>query len=103
MGTVSQSGKEGAQLAFDYFKENLDLIRSMLSKASPSLMDAVIINSCGGFSTLERAAELEAFFQENPFPSSKRRIENMLENMRNAGAMLVKVKQSPLVEDSFWA
>ena len=103
MGTVSQSGKEGAQLAFDYFKENLDLIRSMLSKASPSLMDAVIINSCGGFSTLERAAELETFFQENPFPSSKRRIENMLENMRNAGAMLEKVKQSPLVEDSFWA
>jgi puromycin-sensitive aminopeptidase len=103
MGTVSHSDKEGAQLAFDYFKENLALLRDMLSKASPSLMDAVIVNCCGGFSTLERAAELEAFFAANPFPSSSRRIENMLENMRNAGSMLEKVRASPLVQDAFWA
>jgi puromycin-sensitive aminopeptidase len=102
IGGVSQSGKEGAQVAFDYFKENLEHIRGMLSKASPSLMDAVIVYSCGSFTTLERAAELESFFEANPFPSSKRRIENMLENMRNAGAMLEKVKASPLAQDSFW-
>ena len=103
MGAVSHADKEGAQLAFDYFKDNLELLRGMLSKASPSLMDAVIVNCCGGFSTLERAAELESFFAAHPFPSSARRIENMLENMRNAGAMLQKVRESPLVQDSFWA
>lgn len=103
MGTVSHSDKEGAQLALDYFRNNVSLLREMLAKASPSLMDAVIVNCCGGFSTLERADELETLFKENPFPSSQRRIDNMLENMRNAGAMLEKVKKSPLALESFWA
>ena len=103
MGAVSSSSKDGAQLAFTYFKENLSLLRDMLKKASPSLMDAVIVYCCGAFSTLERAEELEAFFAANPFPSSKRRIANMLESMRNTGAMLEKVKASQLVHDAFWA
>ena len=102
MGSVSASGREGAQIAFDFFKTHTEQLRSMLSKASPSLMDAVIVNCCGGFSTLEKAKEVEEFFNENPFPSSARRIQNMLENMRNNGAMLEKVKQSALVKDSFW-
>ena len=77
MGAVCHSGKEGAQLTFEYFKENREQLKEMLSKASPSLMDAVIVSCCGGFSSLEKAAELEAFFAEHPFPSSARRIENM--------------------------
>lgn len=102
MGSVAYSSREGAQIAFDFFKSHIAQIRDMLSKASPSLMDAVIVNCCGGFCTLEKATELEEYFEANPFPSSSRRIKNVLENMRNTGAMLEKVKQSALIEDSFW-
>ena len=45
----------------------------MLAKASPSLMDAVILNSVNRFCTEEKAAEIEQFFKENPLPSSERR------------------------------
>ena len=53
----------GAQLVWDYFKENLDQIKDMLKAASPSLMGAVVVNVISAFSTLERAQEIEDFFK----------------------------------------
>ena len=38
-------------------------MKKMIEKASPSLMDAVIVYSCGGFTSLDKAAEIEAFFK----------------------------------------
>ena len=53
----------GAQLVWDYFKENLDQIKDMLKAASPSLMGAVVVNAISAFSTLERAQEIKDFFK----------------------------------------
>jgi len=96
-------GIMGSQLVWDYFKENVEFYRDKLKAASPSLMDAVIINSVNGFATLERATEVEEFFKATPFPSSVRRISQVVESIRNNGHMLNKVKASPLVNASFWA
>lgn len=83
--------------------QNLELFKAKLDKASPSLMDAVIVNSINGFCTLERAKEIEDFFAANPLPKSARRIGQAVESIRNSGAMLEKVKTSSLVNASFWA
>eukprot|EP00602_Paraphysomonas_sp_CaronLab_P000533 CAMPEP_0185021724 /NCGR_PEP_ID=MMETSP1103-20130426/4412_1 /TAXON_ID=36769 /ORGANISM="Paraphysomonas bandaiensis, Strain Caron Lab Isolate" /LENGTH=825 /DNA_ID=CAMNT_0027553425 /DNA_START=132 /DNA_END=2609 /DNA_ORIENTATION=+ len=96
------SSLAGAELAWSYFKENVEFIKEKLAKASPSLMDAVIVNCIGGFSTLEQAEEVESYFKAHPFPKSERRIGQAVESIRNSGSMLLKVKASDLVKASFW-
>ncbi len=101
IGSVSSS-VEGCAVAWNYFRENLVFIKEKLSKASPSLMDAVIVNSVNKFCTQERAAEIEEFFAANPIPSSERRIGQVVENIRNTGSMLNRFRDSALVNPSFW-
>lgn len=47
--SVSSSSKLGLDLSWEFFQEKFETIKGMLAKASPSLMDAVIISCCGGF------------------------------------------------------
>ncbi len=65
-------------------------------------MDAVIVYSVNRFCTEEKAAEIEAFFQSNPFPSSERKIGQTVESIRNTGSMLKRVQQSALAVANFW-
>lgn len=88
------SDAPGAQLAWNYFKDNFSHIESMLAKASASLFDAVIMFTVSHFCTIERADEIEAFFVEHPVKSSERRIAQILENMRATGAYLNRVRDS---------
>eukprot|EP00040_Diaphanoeca_grandis_P006211 m.36419 g.36419 ORF g.36419 m.36419 type:complete len:873 (-) comp17353_c0_seq3:305-2923(-) len=94
---------EGSVLVWNYFKENIAVYEDMLKNASPSLMNAVIVNSIGYFSTLERAEEIETYFNENPLPKSSRKIAQCVEAIRNNGQFLLKVKSSKLIEANFWA
>jgi hypothetical protein len=66
-------------------------------------MDAVIVNSISRFCTNEQAAEVESYFAANPLPKSSRRIGQSVESIRNTGAMLTRVKESQLVNPSYWA
>lgn len=66
-------------------------------------MDAVIVNSVSRFCTKERADDIEKFFQENPLPSSARRISQTLENMRASAQMLEAIKSSSLSTSAFWS
>lgn len=74
----------------------------MLAKASPSLMDAVIINSVNRFCTAAKADEIEAFFKANPLPQSERRISQSVEVMRTSNQMLEAIAKSKLADASFW-
>ena len=74
----------------------------MLCNASPSLMDATILNSVNQFCTIEKADEIDNFFQLNPLPNSVRRISQLLEAMRANGNMLLKIRQSKLADGAFW-
>lgn len=66
-------------------------------------MDAVIVNSVSRFCTKDRADEIEKFFEENPLPSSARRISQTLENMRASAQMLEAITKSNLANASFWS
>jgi puromycin-sensitive aminopeptidase len=101
IGAVASSAAGAAQ-AWSYFQENFEYVKTKLSKASPSLMDAVIGNSISRFCTKRRADEIEAFFKANPLPSSERRISQLVESIRTNGAMLDLVSASVIAKPGFW-
>lgn len=103
IGSVSTSGKEGRNIAWEYFQEHHKRIQGMVATASSSLMDACITYSCGRFATLEKADEVEQFFKDNEYPKSKRRIAQMIEAMRANGKLLVNLQASELSKAGFWA
>lgn len=45
---VALSNAEGQEIAWAYFKANVDKYRAMIGKANPSLMSAVIVYSTFG-------------------------------------------------------
>jgi puromycin-sensitive aminopeptidase len=83
-------------------KENLEKIKSMIGKASPSLMDAVIVSCAGGFCSDEKADEIEEFFKTNPQPKSARKIQQTVENMRSNAKFFKCLQASELSKPSFW-
>ena len=87
---VAASGRAGSALAWSYLQEHFSEVQEKLSKASPSLMGAVISYSTGRFCSNERADEIEAFFQRHPVPACSRVISQILERMR-ANAKLVEL------------
>ena len=102
IGSVSRSGKSGRDLSWQYFQDNHERLAEMLASASPSLLDAVIIFSAGGFCSLEKADEITKFFTENPYPKNERKIAQMTENMRANGKFLKILQASDLSKDDFW-
>lgn len=97
------SNVEGAELTWDYLKNNFEHIKGMLAKASPSLMDAVIINSISRFITSAHAEEISSFFDANPVPSSERRIGQAVESIHSTGKFLQAVLNSDLSSGQFWS
>lgn len=93
MASVSASGGEGAELAFQYMKEEFPRIHGMIKKASPSLIMGVISYCCAGFASVERADEIEAFFQANPVPLATRKVAQIVESTKTNAAFLQRVKQ----------
>jgi puromycin-sensitive aminopeptidase len=102
MAGVSRSGKDGATCAWTFFQDNFEALQGKVKTANPSLFSAVIVYCCGGFASLERADEIEAFFKEHPVHHSAQRISQMLESIRVNGNFLVKVRTSALAKDDFW-
>ena len=101
IGAVA-SNAPGAQLAWTYYQNNFSTIKSMLAKASPSLMDAVIVNCINRFCTAEKANEIEKYFEANPLPSSARRISQSVEMIRSNSNLLASIKSSALSTDGYW-
>jgi hypothetical protein len=104
MGSVSASNREGKELAFQFFVERFDDIRRRLATASPSLMDAVIMNCCAGFHDAKKVQEVTQFFATHPVPSSTRKIDQMLESSRiNVKCNERIQKYAELQSADFWA
>lgn len=91
MGSVTNNA-EGADLAWSYFQNNFDAIKLMLSKASPSLMDAVIVNCTNRFCSESRAREIEEFFAAHSLPQSSRKISQILEVIRANSAFVEEIR-----------
>lgn len=104
MGSVSGSGAEGQTIAYDYMTSHWGEIRARVSKANTSLTDAVISFCCAGFTTYAKANAIEAFFEANPCEGSSRRIQQLLEGMRNTAKFVeTHIAASALSDAAFWA
>jgi puromycin-sensitive aminopeptidase len=102
IGSVHRSSKEGMELTWNYYKDNFERLKEMLGKASASLMDAVIVYSCGGFCSNQKADEIEKFFEENPMPQNQRKVLQTVEAMRANAVFLGLLENSELGDASFW-
>ncbi|GMI15997.1 hypothetical protein TrVE_jg1398 [Triparma verrucosa] len=102
VGSVHSSGPEGRDLTWTYFKENFDRYKTMLGLASASLFDAIIQCSCGGFSSDEKADEIEEFFKDKDVAQNQRKITQIVEAMRANAKYLKVIAESELGEEKFW-
>ena len=99
IASVSGSGADGAELAFNYMKKHFDRMHAMVKKGSPSLIMAVISYCCSGFASKERAAEIEQFFKENPIPLAARRVAQIIENTNANATFLERIKSDKVFLD----
>jgi puromycin-sensitive aminopeptidase len=102
MGSVGRSSKEGREISWQFYQDNIDHLRGMIGKGSASLMDACIVSCAGGFCSKQKADEIDAFFASNPVPSSVRKIAQTTESMRANGNFLETLQASPLSKKEFW-
>jgi hypothetical protein len=65
------------ELVWQFYQNNFERIKKMLANASPSLMDACIVYSCGGFAHESKAQEVELFFKEHPLPRNTRKVSEL--------------------------
>lgn len=105
IASVSRSSAEGLELSWQFYKDNFHKIKGMIGKASPSLMDACITCSCGSFCTMEKAAEVEKFFEtgDHTLPLNKRTIQQTCEAMRANAIFLDRLVNSEMSTEAFWS
>lgn len=74
----------------------------MVKDASPSIMDAAIQVSASGFCTEDMAKEIEQFFEAHPLPSNKRKISQLLEEIRSNAGFAQRTLATDVVKPEFW-
>ncbi|MCX6023159.1 MAG: M1 family aminopeptidase [Chloroflexi bacterium] len=80
VGAVSGNRQGGRAAAWDFIRENWGEFDRRYGRGGAAITNLVSIT--GGFTTLERAAEVESFFKAHPAPSAARTIEQSLERIR---------------------
>mmetsp|Transcript_86918 Transcript_86918/g.190909 ORF Transcript_86918/g.190909 Transcript_86918/m.190909 type:complete len:893 (-) Transcript_86918:215-2893(-) len=99
---VSASSREGLGMMWEFFKSNFKTIHKMVKSANGSIMDACLSASCGGWTSEEKASEVEAFFEKNPLPANTRKISQILEEIRANAGFLSRTVASDLAKEEFW-
>ena len=79
IGAVA-AGRSGRDLAWDFLVDNWEELDRRYGSGGFALMRLVSI--AGGFTTLERAQEVEDFFRDHPAPAAARTIQQSLEAIR---------------------
>jgi puromycin-sensitive aminopeptidase len=72
--------RRGRDLAWQFVKDNWNELDRRYGRGGFSIMRLVGIT--GGFTAIERAAEVEEFFKSHPAPSAARTIQQSLERIR---------------------
>ena len=92
IGAVRSSNKEGAEIAWNWIKDNFPKCRDRLAKASPSLLASVVNQACAGNVARERADEIEKTY--GVIPSISRIIAQLVESIRSNAAFLEREQAS---------
>jgi hypothetical protein len=80
IGSVRRS-KDGSEIAWKWINANFDKCRKRVEKANPSLLAAVIRESCAGSVSETRASEIEARFGD--IEAVKRNVAQLVEGIRS--------------------
>lgn len=83
---VAGNRNDGRALAWKFIQDNWPEFDRRYGRGGAAITNLVAIT--GGFTSLERAAEVENFFKANPVPSAARTIEQSLERIRLNAAWL---------------
>jgi puromycin-sensitive aminopeptidase len=102
MRSVSASTREGLDMTWDFYKSNFDSIHKFVKAMSPSIMDAAISVSIGGFCSEEAAKDVEKFFDDHPLPSNKRKISQTLEEIRSNAGFAQRALATDVAKAEFW-
>jgi puromycin-sensitive aminopeptidase len=102
MGSVANSSKDGRDMSWKFFQDNLQTISNMIGQGSSSLMDACIVSCVGSSASWQLANDVEEFFTRNPQPRSARKIAQTLETLRANAKFWEQLQKSALQDDSFW-
>mgnify|MGYP002214496926 CR=1 FL=1 len=99
--SVSRSGPGGAQLAWDWYRANMEDLRTRAGGAL-SIYSSVITACSSSFVTAEKVDEVEKFFAENPQPTAQRKISQNLEAMRSSVEWLSSLLEGKLSQEGFF-
>lgn len=66
------------------------------------MMDAVIVYSCGGFTSSAKADEIEAFFEDKDVAQNQRKISQTVESMRASAKYVELLGKSEIASEAFW-
>lgn len=102
MNSVSASSRQGLDMTWAFYKSEFEGIKKFVKDAAPSIMEAAISVSTGGFSSDEMATEVEQFFEAHPLPLNKRKISQVLEEIRSSASFVKRAKKSDVVKSEFW-
>merc|ERR1712137_116612 len=102
MMAVSASSKEGLDMTWNFYKSNFEQIRKLVKDMSPSIMDAVISVSTSGYCTEEMAKQIEQFFEEHQLPLNKRKISQILEEIRSNAGFAQRSLTTDVSKPEFW-
>jgi len=97
INAISGGSQEGLELTWSYLQENFSRIVDYVRTASPSLTAALVNASCSGFTSEDKADEIEAFFKEHnehPIPLIQRKIDQLVENTRANAKFLLAIESS---------
>jgi puromycin-sensitive aminopeptidase len=103
MNSVSSSDHIGANIAWKFYKDNIERIKSMLSTSIPWTMNSIILSCCSKFHTFDMANDIKTFFELNPNEKAERTITQTIERIRIAANFDEKIKNSKFVESEFWS
>lgn len=85
IGSIAANIK-GRDLAWQFFKDNNVELKERY--AAGFLLSRLVKSTSETFVTMERAAEVESYFQENPMPGSERNVAQAVETIRLNAAWL---------------
>ena len=81
----------GRDSTWAHFQAKFDAHQAKVGEAGSSLMDAVIVGACSGFSSEAKATEILAFFEANPLPRNERKISQTVEAIRASAKYVERV------------
>lgn len=87
------SNRYGRDVAWEFLKQNWSELDRRYGKGG-FLLGRIISSTTEDFTTLERAREVEAFFQEHPAPAAARTIRQSVERIRSNALWLERDRDS---------